>query len=47
MQAVVEAYRKKYPTKDRGDLVRRIQGETSGDYEKLLVACITDVIRRP
>jgi annexin A7/11 len=47
MQAVVNAYRKAYPNKDKGDLVRRIQGETSGDYEKLLVACIVDVLRRP
>lgn len=24
----------------RKDLVKRIQGETSGDYERLLVACV-------
>ncbi|KAF2660598.1 Annexin, partial [Lophiostoma macrostomum CBS 122681] len=40
MQAVVNAYRQEFPNKDRGDLVRRVQGETSGDYERLLVACI-------
>ncbi|KAL3427862.1 annexin [Phlyctema vagabunda] len=37
MQNVIGAYRHKYGK----DLRSRIQGETSGDYEKLMVACIT------
>jgi annexin A7/11 len=36
MQRVRTEYQNKYKT----DLVRRIKGETSGHYEKLLVACV-------
>jgi annexin A7/11 len=36
MQQVKVEYQKKY----KKDLKRRIEGETSGDYERLLVACI-------
>lgn len=36
MQQVRVEYQRKYRT----DLVKRIKGETSGDYEKLLVACV-------
>ncbi len=36
MIAVCNEYKKKFGK----DLVRRIEGETSGDYEKLLVACV-------
>jgi annexin A7/11 len=36
MNQVKAAYRQRYGR----DLVSRIKGETSGDYEKLLVACV-------
>jgi annexin A7/11 len=32
--------RQAYQTRFKKDLVRRIKGETSGDYERLLVACV-------
>lgn len=36
MSAVSAAYKKKY----NKDLVKRIEGETRGDYERLMVACV-------
>jgi annexin A7/11 len=36
MDQVAEEYKKTF----KKDLVKRIQGETSGDYERLLVACV-------
>lgn len=36
MRAVSAAYERRY----KKSLVRRIEGETSGDYERLLVACV-------
>jgi annexin A7/11 len=38
MANVRGAYEKRYRT----SLSRRIKGETSGDYERLLLACIGD-----
>jgi len=38
MAAVRNAYVQRY----RKDLSQRIKGETSGDYERLLLACIGD-----
>ena len=36
MRAVSDAYKRKYGK----SLVRRIEGETRGDYERLMVACV-------
>ena len=36
MNAVSNAYKQVY----KKDLVKRIEGETRGDYEKLMVACV-------
>ena len=36
MNAVSTEYKKKYGR----DLVKRIEGETRGDYERLMVACV-------
>lgn len=36
MQQIKAAYQQKY----RQSLSRRIKGETSGDYERLMIACI-------
>jgi annexin A7/11 len=36
MTAVSNEYKRVY----KKDLVRRIEGETKGDYEKLMVACV-------
>jgi annexin A7/11 len=36
MNQVSNAYKQVY----KKDLIKRIEGETRGDYEKLLVACV-------